>query len=172
MTDKDLARDYVFGSLSSAERREVDRLRRIDSALDAEIRELDARMAPLTAAAGTSAPPPGLFDRIMQAVAAEDAVLARTHRLPFAEGPWDSYAAGVTRKFLWNAQTFLLRCEPGAVIPPHGHDEDEHLIVVSGDLLINGVAFAMGDYHTMKAGTRHDDARTVGGCILFIQTVA
>lgn len=168
----DPATNYVLGSLSPAERREIERRRLYEPALDAAIDRLEAQMAPLAAAAGEIAPPSGLFDRILDAVATADARGRAISRLPFGEGAWQPYSPGVARKYLWDNDTFLLRCEPGAVIPPHGHPMTEHLIVIAGDLLIDGVEFGTGDYHTMPAGTRHDDAWTRAGCILFIQSRA
>lgn len=168
----DLAREYVLGTLSPAERREVEGARRYDPALDAAIQRLEAQMAPLTAAAGEVAAPAGLIDKILNAIDAEDQRLAVTRRLAFGEGAWEPYASGIQVKYLWDPETFLMRCEPGAVIPPHGHDLHEHLIVVAGDLVINGIPFGVGDYHTMPPGTFHADARTTGGCILFVQSRA
>lgn len=172
VTRLELATDYVMGSLSPGERREVDARRRFDAELDARIEEFEAQLAPLTAAAGEVAPPPGLFDRIMDGIAAQDRAAKAVFRLPFEGGKWEPYSDGIEMKYLWDAETFLLRCQPGAIIPPHGHDLTEHLIVVSGDLLIDDMAFAVGDYHTMPPGTRHDNARTRGGCILFVQSRA
>lgn len=166
----DLARAYVLGTLSPAERREVARSRQFDSALDAAIDRIEAQLAPLTATAGETTPPHGVFDRILAAVETEEERLAVTHRLPFAAGNWERYADGIEMKYLWDGETFLLRCEPGAIIPPHGHDLNEHLIVISGDLLVNGIRFGVGDYHTMPTGTWHEDARTEEGCILFVQS--
>lgn len=171
MTEPDLATRYVLGSLTALERREIDRQRLFDRALDAAIDRLEAQMAPLAAAAGFETPPAGLFDRVLATIEATAPAHLATHRLPFHAGTWIVYAPGVEQKFLWNDDTFLLRCVPGAVIPPHGHELTEHLVVVSGDLFVDGVEFGPGDYHTMPAGTRHDDAYTRAGCILFIQSL-
>jgi len=144
-------------------------MRLYDPDLDARIRQIEGQMAPLTGMAGEVAPPPGLFNRILDAIAGHEARSAVTKRLPFAEGRWEPYSDGIAMKYLWDSDTFLLRCEPGSVIPPHEHELTEHLIVVSGDLLINGLEFDVGDYHTMQIGTRHEDASTRSGCILFVQ---
>lgn len=170
MTGPDLATRYVLGSLSPLERSAVEQQRLYDRALDAAIEQLEAQMAPLAAAAGEEPAPPGVFARVMATIDATGAAQRATVRLPFAEGAWQVYAPGIEQKFLWDEHTFLLRCAPGAIIPPHGHDLDEHLVVVSGDLFIDGVAFAPGDYHTMPRGTRHDDAMTRMGCVLLIQS--
>ena len=129
------------------------------------ILKLEAQMAALTGDAGEIASPAGLFDRIASAVAREASAVSGLHRLAFADGEWTNYSEGIEVKYLWDKETFLVRCLPGAVIPPHGHDLTEYLIAVSGDLIIDGVEFGLGDYHSMPPGTRHDDAWTRQGCI-------
>ena len=59
-----LAAEYVLGSLSPAERREVDARRRQDAALNQAITDWERRLAPLSAAEQGIEPPPELFGRI------------------------------------------------------------------------------------------------------------
>jgi anti-sigma-K factor RskA len=68
MTENDdlegLAAEYVLGSLSLAERREVDARRRRDRALDQAVSAWESRLGPMSAAVEGIEPPPELFARI------------------------------------------------------------------------------------------------------------
>jgi anti-sigma-K factor RskA len=59
-----LAAEYVLGSLSLAERREVDARRRQDAALDRAVADWERRLAPLSAGGQGIEPPPELYARI------------------------------------------------------------------------------------------------------------
>jgi anti-sigma-K factor RskA len=59
-----LAAEYVLGSLSLAERREVDARRGRDAALDRAVADWERRLAPLSAGGQGIAPPPELYARI------------------------------------------------------------------------------------------------------------
>jgi anti-sigma factor ChrR (cupin superfamily) len=72
-------------------------------------------------------------------------------------------------KRLWNASTYLLRCEPGATVPHHEHKSFEHGVVISGDLVSDTGSYGPGDYHGTPAGGHHDVWRTRGGCVVLIQ---
>ena len=85
------------------------------------------------------------------------------------QGKWLRYRPGVEAKRLWNRRTIMLRCRPGAVLPAHDHDEDEHIVVISGDFVVGGRSFGPGDYHRSLAGNAHGDAFTRGGCLLLVQ---
>jgi len=169
---KDIALEFVLGALSPAERGAVMRARLTDPALDLEIDALAAQHAPLTGAAGKVAPPPGLFDRIVEALDDE----AREHEGKFSqeagEGKWLPYRPGILAKRLWNRQTIMLRCAPGACLPAHDHVEAEHIIVISGDFVVGGRTFGAGDYHRSPKGNAHGDAFTRGGCLLLVQYAA
>jgi hypothetical protein len=167
--NSDIARDYVLGALSPAERAEVRRARLADPALDAEIEALEAQLSPLTGAAGEAEVPPRLLDRILGAIEGEQAEFGGKAGLEASEGKWLRYRPGIQAKRMWNRRTIMLRCSPGAVLPAHGHDEDEHIVVISGDFVVGGRSFGAGDYHHSSAGSRHGDAFTRSGCLLLVQ---
>ncbi|MCW3848049.1 cupin domain-containing protein [Sphingomonas sp. LB-2] len=169
---KDLARDFVFGNLSPGERGEVARARLSNAELDAEIREFEAQLAPLTGAAGDIPPPPALFDRIIDAIDEHDRELAGKTAQGIDEGIWLPWLPGIEARRMWTPRTVMLRCQPGAVLPAHDHDEDEHIIVVSGDFVVGGRTFRAGDYHCSPKGNPHGNAFTRGGCLLLIQCLA
>lgn len=163
---------FALGALSHAERDAVARERLVDPGLDGAIAALETVLAPLTAVAGRKAPPSGLFDRVVAAIEREAEELTGKTVLPFADGPWVPCVDGIEVKRLWSHKAMLLRCRPGATLPPHHHAEAEHMIVISGDFVIGGRTLRVGDYHAVPAGNDHGEAHSVDGCVLFIQYAA
>jgi anti-sigma factor ChrR (cupin superfamily) len=169
--NRDTAFEFAAGALSAAERSQVETARRSDPELDAEIDRIEAQLAPLTGLAGEEPPPHTLFDRIATAIQASAQALDGKTALEFREGRWLRYRPGIRCKRLWNRNTILLSCRPGAVLPAHDHELDEHIVVISGDFVVGGRTFRAGDYHHAPAGSRHADAFTRGGCVLMVQYV-
>jgi len=81
MTEEDdidgLAAEYVLGSLSPAERREVDARRRTDATLLAAIEAWQRRLGPLSEQAPEVAPPADLFGRILARIADQSGTAGR-----------------------------------------------------------------------------------------------
>jgi anti-sigma-K factor RskA len=81
MTEEDdidgLAAEYVLGSLSPAERGEIDARRRNDATLAAAIQAWERRLAPLSEQAPGVAPPAHLFGRILALIADRGGTRAR-----------------------------------------------------------------------------------------------
>ena len=83
-----------------------------------------------------------LRQRIMYTVRAADAEqngppLTRTIRA--VDGEWKTIAPGVHVKALYKdgeARTYLLRIDPGGVVPGHRHDIDEECIVLEGEAFL------------------------------------
>lgn len=150
MTRDELARQelvhaFVMGALSPLERETVARDRLSDPVLDDEIRAAEESLAPMTGLTGTLAPPAGLFDRIVGAIAKESRALAGKTAIACEEGEWQPFLAGIEIKRLWNPGTVMLRCQPGAVLPAHPHAQTEHIVVISGDFVVGGRTFRTGD---------------------------
>jgi anti-sigma factor ChrR (cupin superfamily) len=167
--NEEIARDFVLGGLSPAERSEIGRRRLVDGALDVEIDRLEAQMAPLTGLAGEVAPSGGLIDRVLAAVDTYESEFEGKSALPGEQGRWLPYRPGIQCKRMWGKRTIMLRCVPGAVLPAHDHREEEHIVVISGDFVVGGRSFGPGDYHHAPAGNRHGDAFTRHGCLLLVQ---
>lgn len=172
MTRDERAFDFVMGALSPLEREAVARERLSNPELDSAIRTLEADLAPMTGFAGQLTPPADLFDRIARAIEKENAALAGKTAQAFSEGVWQPYLPGIEIKTLWSPKTFLMRCRPGAVVPAHPHPETEHLLIVSGDLIVGGRTFRTGDWHSSPADNDHDDLHTVEGCVLLVHLAA
>jgi len=183
MSNKDRAADYVMGVLTDEERAAVERDAAADPALAAEIARVNEDLAPLLLDAPEVEPPPHIFERIKQKIAAGAAAgLVRTgpegsRTVRAHEGTWEPVCPGIARKLLWHDRarkriTVLIRAEPGAQFPAHLHDEDEESYLLSGDLAFDDLKLNVGDYHLARAGVRHPVGRTVGGCMLLVTAAA
>jgi anti-sigma factor ChrR (cupin superfamily) len=127
--------------------------------------ETDRLLADLDLAMPAHEPPPRLWARIAAGMAAEG---ADEIRLRFAEGEWRDYAPGIRFKRLWTRETFLLDCQPGSTVPEHEHRSFEHTLVLSGDLVMDGVAYGPGDYLGAPAGRTHALWTTRTGCLVLV----
>ena len=172
MTDRNLAGYFAIGALSHRERADVARQRRSDPALDAQIDEREAMLAPLAGVAGSMIPPPGMKARVMAAImCSEDFHRDGKQSFQFESGNWRSVFPGVDMKRLWAKGPKLMRCAPASVIPAHDHPEHEHLVVLSGDFLLEGRRFCIGDHLSSPPGSHHDMGTTRTGCILLLYGV-
>jgi hypothetical protein len=89
---------------------------------------------------------------------------------------WESYPlAPQTQigKYLVNDEKRELQCfvrATGAVkFPPHRHADEEEIVVLEGDLTIDGQQYQAGDRICSTAGTVHQPS-TTNGCFLFLRT--
>jgi hypothetical protein len=169
MITPDIAQDFVLGALSPLEREAVQLERAVNHELDRAITALEDKLAPLTASAGHIRPPAHLLDGILERIAVEDAELDDKIVQPFADGDWRKCMPGVEMKRLWSPLTFLLRCQPGAVIPQHVHGQFENMVIIMGDLDVGGRVLTSGDYHASPPKSTHGDTRTHRGCVLLVQ---
>lgn len=124
-------------------------------------------LASLDLAAPAMAPPAGLLARVEAAIDADAPFVAQ--RLD--GGRWRTLGPGVQMKRVWE-RAFLLKCEPGAVVPDHDHPSFEHALVVSGDLISEMGVFGPGDYHGVPAGAKHRPWTTKAGCVVLVQYAA
>lgn len=126
------------------------------------------------------AAPPALPRRGVRAglLAAARASRPAVPRAPFRfvlerEGDWLPLHPGVFRKRLAEGPetagaSYLIRLDPGAVVPRHGHDATEHCYVLEGDVRIGGRHVGAGDFHLAEPGSTHDGIRSERGCLLLI----
>jgi hypothetical protein len=146
---------------------------RLDAAGRAELVRLDARLGALAKALPPEPPPAALFDRVLQRVRAAVPPAEGTLTVRADEGRWDAMGPGVTFKLVWQDRRagrrgMLVRLEPGAVHPAHGHDQDEECLVLEGELRFGDLPLAAGDFHFSRKGHRHPDAISDTGCLLYI----
>jgi hypothetical protein len=172
MSPHEIATRFVLGALSPDERAELARVRLYDRGVDEAIAAQEVRLGGLTAAVPEHRPDQRLWRRISEALKRERTALAGKTSEDFRHGDWSDYIPGVQIKPLWSDRSFLLRCQPGAAEPAHDQLEDEHLIVIAGDLVMGGRRFGTGDYLFLPAGTHHSHMHTDTGCILFMQYIS
>jgi hypothetical protein len=161
---------FAIGALDPAERAILIEACRHDHHLAKSIDEAETMFAPMAVAAPEVSPSPGLFDRINAALDAENVSVAERVMQLASVGAWEPIAPGVDFKRLWDDRTYLLRCAAGAEIHSHFHIEDEHLLLLSGDLVIGGRTFVTGDFIGSPKGPDIYTHSTRTGCILFCQT--
>ncbi|MEG4248544.1 cupin domain-containing protein [Microcoleus sp. herbarium5] len=65
--------------------------------------------------------------------------------------------------------TCLMRLEPGVTFPMHRHAASEEVLVLEGDLIVEGEVCHQGDYIRSVPGSRHSPL-TQGGCLLLMKT--
>lgn len=161
--------DYVLGNMTPEDRAAMEQARRYDPELDQAIRDVEDSLAPLSLAAGAIPPPQGLWNKIEAAIGAESEALEGRIIAELGEGDWQPVAPGIDSKLMWNSRTTILRCAPGAILPNHMHDDDEHLLVLSGDLVIGGRTFNGGDYIGSRRGFDRFLHMTRTGCLILSQ---
>ncbi len=173
MSIEDKAIGYVLGSLSPEERDSVARERLFNASLDKEILSVERLYSGLLRHDELEIPAKDIWSRITDAVAKEDAALADIFVEDCQSGDWQEYAPSIETKTLWSDKAILIRCNPGAVEEEHEQpvDEDEHILVVAGDLNVAGRIFGTGDYLRVPASAVHKKMTTERGCLLFTEYV-
>ncbi|MEG5159394.1 cupin domain-containing protein [Microcoleus sp. AT3-A2] len=164
-----------------------------------ESAELTSELAALEstiAAIAYTAPPvpvaPDLKNRLLQRIAELPPTPAKSVNLkPIVTSPtennapslivrshdvkWKSYGVpGVSFGKLYIDKkkreiTCLMRLEPGVTFPMHRHAASEEVLVLEGDLIVEGEVCHQGDYIRSVPGSRHSPL-TQGGCLLLMKT--
>ncbi|MEG4303624.1 cupin domain-containing protein [Microcoleus sp. D3_18a_C4] len=65
--------------------------------------------------------------------------------------------------------TCLMRLEPGVTFPLHRHAASEEVLVLEGDLIVEGEICHQGDYIRSVPGSTHSPL-SQGGCLLLMKT--
>lgn len=159
--------EFVLGSLAPEERAAMAQAQRFDPVLDAAVGDAEDQLAPLALAAGEVAPSPALWGKIETAISIEAKAVGHRQTLTLADGDWQPVAEGIECKQLWNERTMILRCAPGSVLPAHVHDDEEHLLILAGELIIGGRSFTAGDHIGSSRGVDNFPHTTRSGCLIF-----
>lgn len=64
----------------------------------------------------------------------------------------------------------FVRCDVGAIYPAHIHEDQEEILVLEGDLLIDGESFGVGDYIYSAPNSLHSAIGNRNGCLFFVRT--
>lgn len=67
------------------------------------------------------------------------------------------------------AESYMIRLEPGAWAPAHEHPADEECLVLEGTLWQGDVFLKAGDFHVARPGMKHGELRTDTGALVFIR---
>lgn len=144
-----------------------------ESEAERSVREdIDVRLAPLASLLDDVEPSADLFARITGNIAGNHP-LAGIHVARGTDGTWQEFWDGIAIKTLWHStksgrHVFLIRIQPGAILPEHRHSGDEECMVIEGDLVVNGVTFGPGDFQVAFASTVHPVITSRGGCTCLI----
>lgn len=145
---------------------------RPDDPLDADVAgSLAASLRPVSA---DNQRDTALRARVLAAAAATRQPLDGQFRfVSKAERVWEKRRLGVEFCLLHeddHSRAFLMRLQPGGVLPAHTHDLDEESLMLEGDAWIGQVRYlTAGDYHYVPAGTPHPDLVSPNGCTVFVR---
>src|ERR1700677_3553217 len=66
--------------------------------------------------------------------------------------------------------TTLVRVGPGARYPSHRHKNVEELFILEGELQVEGIELAVGDFCLSQPNTVHQGSYSKSGCLLVVKT--
>lgn len=119
---------------------------------------------------GAAAPPPALRERLLARARRAPPPGLRTVRAD--EGDWRPLLPRVYLKPLareGDTLTYLLRLDPGAIVPPHEHPQNEECIVLAGEVSMGDLVLHAGDYHLAPRGVPHRALQSGTGALLFLR---
>ncbi len=129
----------------------------------------------LLEAVAPETPPPGLREKVLARV--HTAATMAVHTLRASEGAWKPVIPGIEVKtLLYDAQahtvSFLLRAQPGASLPAHGHRAYEECVVLEGEFTMGGLTLRAGDFQAGYPGEEHPVATTRTGVLVYLRGAA
>jgi hypothetical protein len=136
---------------------------------------VDALLLDMTEVAPPPARAQALRARLVEQAHASARMLENTITVYAEAGEWQPVTQGVRSKKLYSdggGRSFLLRLDPGAVLPTHAHDSDEECLVLEGEVQIAGLRMGPGDYQLACSGSSHAQIASPTGALLFIRSHA
>ena len=106
-----------------------------------------------------------LFERI---AASEQAQVAVTPE----SGSWRPFLPGIAIKVLHEragVMSYLLRMQPGSVIPSHKHPHEEECVVLEGSVMMGDLVVGAGGFVLERADTLHPPLRTINGATIYLR---
>ena len=136
-----------------------------------ELQMADELLAELATATEPVDPPKRLFKAIEAEIDAGEPGKATTLRAD--QGEWKKRSSKIWQKILHEdpvtgRRIYLLRCKPGAIIPPHRHKRDEHVLVLEGEFNIKKMTLKAGDSQFSPAGSMHATIKSPTGCLVLV----
>src|SRR5689334_20631301 len=107
-------------------------------------------------------------ERVLKRIRASNALTT----IQSDEGEWQPFSPKVSIKVLRrdvHTQSYLLRLEPGAVVLPHVHGQDEECMVLEGEVRIGDLVVGAGAYHLAPKGVLHEPISSEHGALLFLR---
>jgi quercetin dioxygenase-like cupin family protein len=119
--------------------------------------------------------PPALVhrtrSRIMHAIAQSN--LGAHATVHAHENTWQAFLDKIEFKLLNHVDgvaSYLLRMQPGAVLPAHRHPIDEECVVLEGELRIGqSLIIKAGGFHLARKEIPHADITTDHGALIFLR---
>jgi hypothetical protein len=184
----ELASLYVLGALDQRDNRLIENYAETSEQLKNELIHL--QMAALAIPYGSEQCdlPVGLKERLFEKINSEHPTqtsivtppieLTESYRIKADEVNWLPHpdcVEGIAIAPLFVDQvrrefSGLVRCEVGAIYPAHRHTTDEEILILKGDLIIDGKSFGVGDYIYSVANSLHSAIGNTNGCLFFIRT--
>jgi anti-sigma factor ChrR (cupin superfamily) len=170
---EELAALDAAGALDEAEQRQYrERLKTASAAERTAIAQFYDLAAAVASEPATVAPPAGSLERLMQRIEASQVYrsgMPHVYSVLAHEGDWrPGPVAGTRVKILSldrarDSATLLMRVEPGARYPAHGHTSAEDCYVIAGEIVIQGQRLHAGDFHRAEAGSDHAELSSEKG---------
>jgi hypothetical protein len=172
---------YALGILPETERALVE-----GQPIQPELAQLETAVAALAYSAPAEPIASDLKDRLIQRIGSLDQPVQQSIVRPVTPAAlatlkqqsetvqWETYpfAAETTLGMLWldqqtrQGQCFV-RATGATLFPLHRHQQPEEIVVVEGDLEIDGQVYYQGSQILSEAGTQHQP-RTRSGCLIAI----
>jgi quercetin dioxygenase-like cupin family protein len=130
---------------------------------------------PVKLAAGRKA---ALKNRILAGAAPKAAARPRARNpaiitVPASDQGWVEAMPKIHIKQVYTdgiAESYLVRLDPGARAPAHGHPGDEECVVLEGSIrYIGGSTLNAGDYEAVLAGGRHAELVSDSGALVYLR---
>lgn len=129
----------------------------------------------LDSAHASNVAPESMVERLRSKVLtniAEDVVDAHT-TVHAHENTWQPFRDRIEFKLLNHVDgvaSYLLRLQPGALLPAHRHPIDEECVVLEGDLRIGErLVLKAGAFHLAKKELPHADITSDNGALIFLR---
>lgn len=186
---------YVLGMLDEAEQAQYEAaFLNHPAQVRTELASAQAHVGYLAFAAPPCDPSPSLRSRLMDAVQAEvsqTSPLLKSPDVPVSpqktdfvsdtavvrsnELPWKPFVApGSEVKHLYTdihkrEIVYLVRAQQGVSFPPHRHADCEEFFMLKGELEIDGIAYAAGDYVRAASGSVHGPNHALSDCMFLLK---
>ncbi len=173
LTDDLMAARYALGVADLDEIVAAEARLDADPAFAARVAFYDNRFFYLADRAAVADVPPGLWDRIEQAID-DDALSPSTRTVRGQALAWEPFLPGIERKILFADKAaassgVLYRVAPGAQVGSHCHAIIEECLVLEGEIEVDGITIRAGDLHMAFAGERHSALSSPRGAVVYIR---